>query len=170
MPLASAKVHPRHTPPGIPRDSALGHALPSGCRAGIVVSASPPYDHTAHLEKKRTAYLLLRIGQTLPFLSDPQGRILHGKMLEVAAIMALLQEKHVGIEGGLDQALILDTIELGMAQSTEVFASTVRLLDLKRRVFLEPCSIGGFVGCSVFLGLVDVSLLHISMILPIQNV
>lgn len=104
------------------------------------------------------AYLLLRISQTLPFLSDPQGRILHGEMLEVVAIMTLLQEKHVGIQGSLDQALILDAKALGVAQTTKVFASTVRLLDLERRILLQPCCIGSFVGCSVFLGLVDESL------------
>ncbi|KAF3384296.1 hypothetical protein F1880_002211 [Penicillium rolfsii] len=74
--------------------------------------------------------------------------------------MALLQEEHVGIEGSFDQALILNTEALGVTQSTEVFASTVRLLDLKRRVLLEPRCVGGFIRGSVFLGLVDVSLLQ----------
>lgn len=107
---------------------------------------------------ERIAYLLLRVGQILPLTSEPQGRILHGEMLEVAALVALLHEPQVRTDGCLDQALILDAEELGVAQPSEVLASGIGLFDLEGRVLLEPSFVGCFVGSPVFLGLVDKSL------------
>jgi hypothetical protein len=52
MPWPLAEVRPHHTPPGIPRDSALGHARPSQRRAVTVVSLGPPYDHVVRIEER----------------------------------------------------------------------------------------------------------------------
>jgi hypothetical protein len=107
----------------------------------------------------KNAYLLLRVGQVLPFTGESRSRLLHREVLEVAAFVALLQKPQIGSGGKLDQALILKAKVLGVTQSTEMFASSVCLLDLKRCILLDPGFVGGFVGSPVFLGLIDESLL-----------
>lgn len=105
------------------------------------------------------AYLLLRVGQALPFTGDSRSCLLHVEVLEVAAVVALLQIPHIGSDGRLGQALVLKGKVLGITQSTEMLASSVCLLDLKRCMLLDPGFVGGFVGSPVFLGLIDISLL-----------
>lgn len=73
--------------------------------------------------------------------------------------MALLNKPQIRSNRALDQALVLEVDVLAVTQSAEVFASSVCLFDLKRRVELDPFFIGGLVGSPVFLGLVDESLL-----------
>lgn len=109
--------------------------------------------------REQKAYLLLRVGHVLPFTGKSRSRLPHGEVLEVAALVALLHEPQIRSSRELDEALVLETKVLGVTQSTEVFASGVGLLDLKRRILLDPGFVGGFVGSLVFLGLVDESLL-----------
>lgn len=112
------------------------------------------------LRREQKAYLLLRVGHVLPFTGKPRSRLPHGEVLEVAALVTLLREPQIRSSRELDQALVLEAIVLGVTQSTEVFASSVGLLDLKRRILLDPGLVGGLVGGPVFLGLVDESLLQ----------
>lgn len=60
------------------------------------------------VEEDSFTYLLLGLRQTLPLLCGSGTSVLHGHVSEITTLVALLEEKRIGVGRSLDQSLVLD--------------------------------------------------------------
>lgn len=103
-------------------------------------------------------YASLRLSQTVPFLRDPRGGILHVHVFEVAAILAFSTVDHVGRHWSLDQPLIFDGFVLLLDHTREHAASAVGVSNLDRGVRIDPSVVRSLIGSAILIGLVLITL------------